>query len=136
MIVNGILVAKESPWIGTGTGSVNKAHINNLDKLPTSFKDRAKTENPHSEYLSLAIQLGLMGLLIYLFLIYKLFELTKKLPNNFYKHSAQGLLLLILVSSLGTSIITDSGEGHFIMLFIAILFAPLSNNKPEKGHWV
>jgi hypothetical protein len=64
--------------------------------------------------------------MLYLLYLYKLFECATKLPNDFYKHSAQGLLVLILVGSIGSSLITDSGEGHFIMLFIAILFAPLS----------
>jgi len=82
--------------------------------------------NPHSEFMSISIQFGVLGLILYLLYLYKLFECTTKLPNDFYKHSAQGLLVLILVGSLGSSLITDSGEGHFIMLFIAILFAPLS----------
>jgi len=133
MLTNGLIIIKENPWIGTGTGSINQSHIDNLDKLPSTFADRSKTTNPHSEYLSIAIQYGLIGLLLYLFLIYKLFEYTKKLPNDFYKNSAQGLLILILIGSLGTSIITDSGEGHFIMLFIAILFAPLSNQAIRKN---
>lgn len=132
MIVNGLIIIKESPWIGTGTGSINQSHIDNLSKLPSTFKSRSKTENPHSEYLSIAIQFGITGLLLYLFFIYKLFECTKNLPNDFYKHSAQGLLVLILIGSIGTSIITDSGEGHFVMLFIAILFAPLSNRNISK----
>ncbi len=132
MLTNGLIIIKESPWIGTGTGSINQSHINNLNKLPLTFKDRTKTTNPHIEYLSISIQYGLFGLLLYLLLIYKLFEYTKKLPNDFYKNNAQGLLILILIGSLGTSIITDSGEGHFVMLFIAILFAPLSN-KENKG---
>ncbi len=132
MIVNGLIIIKESPWIGTGTGSINQSHIDNLSKLPSTFKSRSKTENLHSEYLSIAIQFGITGLLLYLFFIYKLFECTKNLPNDFYKHSAQGLLVLILIGSIGTSIITDSGEGHFVMLFITILFAPLSNRKISK----
>jgi hypothetical protein len=33
MIVNGFIITKESPWIGTGIGSINQAHINNFDKL-------------------------------------------------------------------------------------------------------
>ena len=132
MLINGLIIIKESPWMGTGTGSINQSHINNLNKLPPTFKDRTKTTNPHIEYLSISIQYGLFGLLLYLLLIYKLFEYTKKLPNDFYKNNAQGLLILILIGSLGTSIITDSGEGHFVMLFIAILFAPLSNRE-NKG---
>ena len=132
MLTNGLIIVKENSWIGTGTGSINQSHIDNLDKLPSTFDRRSKTTNPHSEYLSIAIQYGLIGLFLYLFLIYKLFEYTKKLPNDFYKNNAQGLLILILIGSLGTSIITDSGEGHFVMLFIAILFAPLSN-KENKG---
>jgi len=128
MATNGILITKESPWIGTGTGSINKAHINNFDKLPSTFKDRKKTTNPHSEYISISIQLGIVGILLYLYYIYKLFNLTKILPTVFYRDSAQGLLILLLVASFGTSILTDSGEGHFIMIFIAILFSPLSNN--------
>jgi len=133
MLANGLIITKENPWMGTGTGSINQSHIDNLDKLPSTFKYRSKTTNPHSEYLSIAIQYGLIGLLLYLFLIYKLFKYTKKLPNDFYKNSAQGLLILILIGSLGASIITDSGEGHFVMLFIAILFAPLSNHEIRKN---
>ena len=133
MLTNGLIIIKENPWMGTGTGSINQSHIDNLDKLPSTFDRRSKTTNPHSEYLSIAIQYGLIGLFLYLFLIYKLFEYTKKLPNDFYKNSAQGLLILILIGSVGTSIITDSGEGHFVMLFIAILFAPLSNQEIIKN---
>ena len=132
MITNGLIIVNESPWIGTGTGSINQSHVNNLSKLPSTFKNRSETTNPHSEYLSIAIQFGITGLLLYLFFIYKLFKCTKNLPNDFYKHSAQGLLVLILIGSLGASIITDSGEGHFVMLFIAILFAPLSNRNISK----
>ncbi len=126
MLVNGFIITKESPWIGTGVGSITQAHINNFSKLPKAFKNRREVTNPHSELVSISIQLGMLGLMLYLFYLYKLFECTKKLPNDFYKHSAQGLLVLILVGSLGSSLITDSGEGHFVMLFIAILFAPLS----------
>jgi len=126
MIVNGLIITKESPWIGTGIGSINQAHIDNFDKLPKALKKRRKVTNPHSEFMSISIQFGMLGLMLYLLYLYKLFECTKKLPNDFYKHSAQGLLVLILIGSLGSSLITDSGEGHFIMLFIAILFAPLS----------
>jgi O-antigen ligase len=133
MLTNGLIIIKENPWIGTGTGSINQSHIDNLDKLPPTFERRSETTNPHSEYLSIAIQYGLVGLFLYLFLIYKLFKYTKKLPNDFYKNSAQGLLALILIGSLGASIITDSGEGHFIMLFIAILFAPLSHKVVIKN---
>jgi len=126
MIVNGLIITKESPWIGTGIGSINQAHIDNFDKLPKALKKRIKVTNPHSEFISISIQFGMLGLMLYLLYLYKLFECTKKLPNDFYKYSAQGLLVLILIGSLGSSLITDSGEGHFIMLFIAILFAPLS----------
>jgi O-antigen ligase len=133
MLTNGLIIIKNNPWLGTGTGSINQSHIDNLDKLPSIFADRSKVTNPHSEYLSIAIQYGLIGLFLYLFLIYRLFEYTKQLPNDFYKNSAQGLLILILIGSVGTSIITDSGEGHFVMLFIAILFAPLSNQEIRKN---
>ncbi len=126
MIVNGLIITKENPWIGVGIGSINQAHNDNFDKFPKGLRNRGDVTNPHSEFMSISIQFGVLGLILYLLYLYKLFECTKKLPNDFYKHSAQGLLVLILVGSLGSSLITDSGEGHFIMLFIAILFAPLS----------
>jgi O-antigen ligase len=130
MIGNGITVAKENPWLGTGTGSINQAHFLYFNELSEEFKSHIlinNAGNPHSEYLSILIQLGIFGLFLYLLLIYKLLFETKQLPNSFYRHSAQGLLILVVVASIGTPIITNSGEGHFVMLFIAILFAPLSN---------
>jgi hypothetical protein len=38
---------------------------------------------------------------------------------------AQGLVALIVVASLGNSIIMDSGESHFWVFFSALLFAPI-----------
>ncbi len=136
LATNGLIIIKENPWIGTGTGSINQSHVINVNKFTNAFKYPSKVTNPHSEYLSIAIQYGLIGLLLYLFLIYKLFKCTKQLPNDFYKHSAQGLLVLIVIGSFGTSIITDSGEGHLIMLFAAILFAPLSNQETKKTDYL
>ena len=128
MAKNGLIIVKQNPWMGTGTGSISQAHILYANKLSKEFKTYIRTKgagNPHSEYLSILIQFGIFGLALYLFFIYKLFDYTKQLPNNFYVYSAQGLLVFIVIGSIGTPIISDSGEGHFIMIFIAILFAPL-----------
>ncbi len=112
-----LTLINESPWIGHGTGS-----------FETEYKQLVNggqyiTKNPHSEYLSLAVQLGIPGLILYLGFLISQYRMAQKMeiPRKWF---AQGLLLSITVTSIFNSPILDHTEGHWFACLLALCFAP------------
>jgi O-antigen ligase len=118
-IENSILLFEKRPWLGSGTGSIGRAYA----QLPAETIRTDLTTNPHNEYVATGIQLGLLGFtgLILLFLI-QAWQSTQLTENREQRYLAQGLVALIIVASLGNSMLMDSGEGHFWAFFSALLF--------------
>mgnify|MGYP003978007063 FL=1 len=122
-VTNSLYLVQENLWLGSGTGSVSQRY----SEIP---EDRIKTNittNPHNEYAATALQLGLTGLAA-LFLFFSLqYRQSKRIDSVEERYLAQGLIAFIIVSSLGNSMLMDSGEGNFWIFFVALLFS--SNNK-------
>lgn len=111
----------ESPWIGHGTGS-----------FETEFKRVAAanqyvTKNPHSEFLSLTVQMGIPGLLLFLGFLVSQYWLSLKLDDD-GKWLAQALLLTIAITSLFNSPMLDHTEGHWFACLLALCFAPITSS--------
>ncbi len=109
----------ESPWIGHGTGS-----------FETEFKRIAAanqyvTKNPHSEFLSLSVQMGIPGLLLFIGFLVSQYRLSLKLDND-SKWLAQALLLTITITSIFNSPMLDHTEGHWFACLLALCFASLT----------
>ena len=116
---NSITLFKENPWIGTGTGSIGLVY----GGLPPEEVSLGPTDNPHNEYLAIAIQLGVLGLFGLLALFAIQWTSTLRVVDFEHRRLAQGLVVLIVVACMGNSMIMDSGEGHFWAYFSAALFA-------------
>jgi O-antigen ligase len=122
--VHAIKVILEDPLIGTGTGSYKKA----IEAKQLDFYRRTQhIKNPHSEYLNISIQLGLVGLisLLYLFSIQGLYSF--KVKDKEQKNLAQGLVILIVVACMFNSALMDARDGHFWAFFSALLFSNFNN---------
>lgn len=118
----------EDPIVGTGVGSYKAA----LETKQSEFSERTPHKwNPHNEYLVIAVQLGLVGLLALLFLFYTQAKSTKRIQDKEQRYLAQGLVLLFVVGCLGNSLIMDSGEGHFWAFFSALFFSNLLVEKKK-----
>ncbi len=118
----------EKPLLGHGTGSFAKEYERIAHSEPL------KTKNPHNEFLMISVQLGLLGLLIYLGFLASQYYYAKKLPNE-ERWLAQGLLLSLIVTSLFNSPLLDHHEGHWYASMIALCFASLQvNSKAEVNH--
>jgi len=121
------LFAKD-PVIGTGVGSYRVA----LETKQSEFSERTPHKwNPHNEYLVIAVQLGLIGLLALLFLFYTQAKSTQKIQDKEQRYLAHGLVLLFVIGCLGNSLIMDSGEGHFWAFFSAFFFSNLLVEKKK-----
>jgi len=122
LIIHASKLFLEDPIIGTGTGSYKTA----LEiKQPDFYQRTVHKWNPHNEYLTIAVQLGIVGLLALLYLFYLQGFLSKKIQDTEQRHLAQGLVLLFSVGCLANSLIMDSGEGHFWAFFSALFFSNL-----------
>ena len=80
------------------------------------------------------VQLGVVGLLVYLGFLASQYYLSKKLPYQ-EKYVAQGLLLTLIITSLFNTPIMDHTEGHWFLMMIALCFSSLSTDfKTQINH--
>lgn len=113
-----INMIQHNPWLGSGVGGVPFL-------FSELFPEQTQAmSNPHNEYLLLGTQLGLPGLLLFIFLIYSLFKQSLELPQV-QAWLFQGLLLSLCISCLFNSSILDNTEGHWYMTLIAVYSSQL-----------
>lgn len=114
----------EKPWFGHGTGSFAGEYqrVASLDSILTS--------NPHNEYLMIAVQLGVAGLLCFLLFLYQQYRCSQKLPG-ITRWLAQGVLLTLIANSMINSSFLDHTEGHWFACLLALCFAPLGKRRTK-----
>ena len=126
LYVHAIKTILKDPWIGTGTGSYKAA----IKAKQLDFYTRTiHLKNPHSEYLMISVQLGLVGLLAFLYIFYSQGLSAFKIKDTEQKFLAQGLIVLMLIGCIFNSLLMDSRDGHFWAFFSALLFSNLNNEK-------
>lgn len=113
----------EKPLLGHGTGSFAQEYQR------IAIGESFITKNPHNEFLMIGVQLGLLGLLVYLGFLVSQFYCARKLPDQ-QKWLAQGLLMSLVIASLFNTPFFDHTEGHWYAVMIALCFSSLeSGNK-------
>jgi O-antigen ligase len=122
---NSLRLLKEHPWIGTGTGSFAQ------DYLAVTQDKQFATRNPHNEYLNIAIQFGLLGLVILLGMFVVHWWTSFRL-QGLRQYFAQAVLLSIVVGSLFNSWLMDVTQGCFYVFLTALLFANRSIDYLQK----
>ncbi len=112
-----IALIKEKPLLGHGTGSYPLAHRNITENTAIQA-----TDNPHNEYLLIAVQFGLVGLLLFFGMVISQLIEAKKHPT-LERHLLQGVILATLTGSLMNSLLFDSQQGHFYLFMVCALLA-------------
>lgn len=110
-------IIADNPFLGGGTGSFAPEFTAHAGKYAG-----LKADNPHNEYLLITAQLGLFGLLCFLWLLYSQFKLSRQLPTM-YCMAAQGLVVAMMVGCLFNSFLRDHSEGHFYAIYAGLLFS-------------
>lgn len=113
-------IIAERPLLGAGTGSFPKVYA---DKAAIAGIE--PTKNPHNEYLLIAIQLGLVGVALLIYLFYRQWQLAAALATAQETQLARALVLTIAVGCLLNSLLLDHVEGLFYAWMSALLFAGL-----------
>ena len=114
----------EKPLFGHGTGS----YVHEYERVGRS--EHVTSNNPHNEFLMVTVQLGALGLCVYLGFLGSQWYLAKQLPKP-EQYLAQGVLLTLLVTSLFNSPLMDHAEGHWFALMIALCFATAQTKHKE-----
>jgi O-antigen ligase len=114
-----ILVSKH-PLLGGGTGSFQSEYAAHAAEHRLH-----ESGNPHSEYLLIATQLGLVGVGILFMLVYNQWRLSNQLKPPF-QVAAQGLLVTMGVGCLFNSLLMDFAEGHFYACLTGLFYGQLS----------
>ncbi len=114
---NSVDLMKEKPFLGYGTGSFEHEQnkiIEGTKILPTG--------NPHNEYFFIGVQLGWVGLLLFLllFILQTISSLSLPPPQ---KWMLQGMSLSMAAGCLMNSMLYDSMEGHAFTIISSIYLA-------------
>lgn len=112
---NCIALIKEKPFIGHGTGAFPRAH----DTLIAGTNVQP-TDNPHNEYLFIGVQLGMVGLVVFILLFIIQWICSFKLEEK-DKWMVQGVIVSMVVGCLMNSFLFDSHQGHYYA-FLSALF--------------
>ena len=121
--INSVKMISSDPWFGSGTGSYAAAY---KEKLPEIEKITTGTKwNPHNEYLSIGVQVGVVGIFLLLFLFFNQLKAASKITTFEDRYIAQGFVVLMIIGCTANSMIMDSGESHFFAYFSALLFSKI-----------
>lgn len=125
---NTLEIVRQRPLLGAGTGSFRQAYAEQVRDT-----GRLATHNPHNEYLMVAAQLGLAGLLLLLALFAVQWRVAALLPSMREQMLAHGMVLSIVTASAVSSTLIDHAEGWFYVWMSGLLFAALKSAHPLQG---
>jgi len=126
---NSIDLIMKKPWFGYGMGSLSSEYKKMAEQK--GLVGDHVTRNPHNEYIVIAFQLGIVGLVIFLYLFFVQWRASLILPC-YEMFIAQGFIVVIMVGSLLNSLLLDHVTGLFFGFFTGLLFSGIngSSNAP------
>lgn len=127
-----VQIFTEHPVFGVGLGGFAEAYQRNKKNIDWLSETRP---HPHSEYMLMATQLGIIGTALFLWLAWVLF--VKTLESIANSPGVPGLVVLFLADGLVNSVIWDLAEGHIFMLIVVLatrLCTPTANARICAGN--
>lgn len=111
-------LVRARPLTGYGAGGLG-AEFEKMTKGKTGAEG-VMTENPHNEYLLIAVQLGIPGVLLFLNLLAQVGRHGARLESH-SRHLLLAWLAVFTLGSLANSLLLDFAEGHMFTLLSGIL---------------
>lgn len=116
-IKNSVELIVQRPLFGYGTGSFAYEYAKLVQQ-----RGVYPTTNPHSEFLMLTVQLGIVGLLLLLYLFYQLWKTSELLPIQ-QRQMVQGLVVAMSIGCLFNSLLLDTSEAHLFAYLTGLFLA-------------
>ena len=122
---NSIELIKQKPIIGYGTGSFKHEY-----KKLAKINDDLIATNPHNEYLNLFVQLGIVGIILFL---YWLYIINKPCFRKGHEHVylIQAISIVVIFGCLLNSLLMDFTSGYLFVLMLSTGLA-MGIYKPPK----
>ena len=122
----------QRPVLGAGTGAWGEAFYEATVNDPPFLHDRAH-QHPHNEYLMLAVQLGALGLLLFIALLATVFRRAARLPQ-LEAGLARAFVVAFATGCLFGDFLWDMTEGHLWAVLGGALFGAALNpaSTPQK----
>jgi len=123
----------QRPVLGAGTGAWGEAFYEATVNDPPFLHDRAN-QHPHNEYLMLAVQLGSLGLLLFIALLATVFRRAARLPQ-LEAELARAFVVAFATGCLFGDFLWDMTEGHLWAVLGGALFGAALNpaSAPQKS---
>ncbi len=116
----------QKPWLGYGIGSFSQEYAEHIKG--STFP---ATSHPHNEYLLIGEQSGIVGVILFVYLLIKMWLSARCMPDN-YAIFMQGIVLTMAIGCMFNSFLLDSVEGHIFAFITALCCATWS--PPLKKH--
>ncbi len=121
----GLEIIRDHAAFGAGTGAWKIEYERRSGNDPASLRKVSGLGNPHSDFLTTAVQFGLVGMLVHLTLVFALFVLAGRLPAP-DMWMARGLVVAYAVGAVFNSFLWDFTEGHIVVILLVALFGGAS----------
>jgi O-antigen ligase len=120
MYENTAQMIRERPWFGVGTGAFEHAYARQIEGKYDDWRATV-TDDPHSQYLRVTAELGVLGLLV--FLAYIAAALFDRGDGTGARWVAVAILLAWCATSLFSSHFGTFAEGHLLAIFLGAMLA-------------
>jgi O-antigen ligase len=126
---NSLALVRDHPFVGVGTGSFRSAY-----EKQVKGSAMTATSNPHNEYLLVAVQLGILGVLAVLCMFWVQWRNAPRLASPLEATLARGLVLTIGIGCMFNSLLIDHTEGLLYAWLTALLYAGLRpGSDPQRA---
>jgi O-antigen ligase len=114
-------IVAEHPLTGVGTGGFARAYAEKVRGTGAPA-----TTNPHNDYVLMAAQVGIPGVVLLVALYWTLWVGARRLASPLYRDLARGLVLTMAIGGLFNSVLLDHTEGLLFAWLAALLCATYS----------
>lgn len=127
-----IAIVANHLMVGVGSGGFKKAYAEQIAGKYSPSDWRSEIANdPHNQYLAIAVQHGLLGLTVFIAWIVAIMRTQAGLPV--YRGLALAILCGWCATSLFSSHFRTFAEGHLLMTFLGVLLALAPPMQREPG---
>ena len=122
-----LLLIKQNPVIGVGTGDLPNAFENQYKKMNSNLAEQYRRRS-HNQFLSITVSLGIIGLVWFMIIMFYPGIKTGNFNNYFYV-----IFWIIIMISMLTEDTIESQEGvTFYVLFTALLILGREKKEPDE----
>ncbi|QKF86322.1 O-antigen ligase family protein [Campylobacter blaseri] len=131
-----IEVIKDNPFFGVGLGDYEEEYKKLLKKDEFAYMSNIRgfieKNSPHNQYTFIAMQVGLIGLMVFLLIIYECFRALRRIENEEQRTVFLFFILTFLIAFLTDNQLTGQTTRTLFIIFIGVFSVVSINHKDEK----